>query len=688
MFHMRIPGALTAFVGSVAVACMAGCSRSDLDGEIPEKDLPAVEKPVGVAYLRLRMNLSGDGIPAGTRAEGAEGSEGTEGTVADSLPGSSCENAVNKLDLLVFDAESDLLHQIVSVEGAQLVKDGANDGVYKTNAVPVYAGKKQKLHIYVAANLPDNMRERLSPGLSSSCAFVWTRNDYWSLMNEILPGSDGKQKKLQSSGIPMTGQLATKDGGSVDIEFTEANMSESTPLDVTAELSRMVAKVHVVAEAKEYETTKGPVVYVNAKDVNAKGAAAETPADPAAPAEDYSNWIGWIRLANVRYMLNGVNKSTYFFPQPTGSTGEYPLLQDCNMNLESYVAGGEFDPAMRDRDYCFLQRSELHDKNVNAPDLLAEVEAYDAERLKGKTGHYVEGMYCLENYFNRPQNTEVFDRYEGKAGSGIIPGENADVIPMVTHVYVAAKLTPRYIVVMQDYKERMDKGLVNDFNTLSDEAFSAKYGVEKGVDFTKEDVDRWTALKTWDSGEGKNYFTGEDALYRNAFRIVKTDTEQQAADIIKWSLIANGLWNGNTTGIEDGKCPPDTFYVYDTNFDSVHILDTQWNQRYLYLTAGAVAAATDSNMRIKIYSVPHLGGWGYYYTYINQTGETYLDKENKPVPGRAPYTASQVTRNTYYILTINNFGGPGGTITSPEFIKVNTEPIGWYYGGKGDINLY
>ncbi len=679
---MRIPGALTAFVGLVAVACMAGCSRSDLDGEIPEKDLPAVEKPVGVAYLRLRMNLSGDGIPAGTRAEGAEG------TVADSLPGSSNENKVNRLDLLVFDAESDLLRQVVPVDGAQLAEK--NNG-YVSYPVPVYAGKKQKLHIYVAANLPDNMRERLSPGLSTKCNFAWIQNDYWSLMNEILPGSDGKQKKLQSSGIPMTGQLATKDGGSVDIEFTEANMSESAPLDVTAELSRIVAKVHVVAEAKEYETTSdGLVKYVNAKDVDA---ASTTPADPAAPAEDYSNWIGWIRLANVRYMLNGVNKSTYLFPQPTGSTGEYPLLQDCNMNLESYVAGGQFDPAMRDRDYCFLQRSELHDKNINAPDRLAKAEAYDANKLKGETGHYVEGMYCLENYFNRPQqNTEVFDRYEGKTGNGVIPGENADVIPMVTHVYVAAKLTPRYIVVMQDYKERMDKGLVNDFNTLSDEAFFAKYGVEKGVDFTQDDVSRWNALKEWDNGEGKKYggpyFTGDAALYRNAFRIVKAGTEQQAADIIKWSLIANKLWNGNTTGIEDGKCPPDTFYVYDTNFDSVHILESQWNQRYLYLTAGAVAAATDSNMRIKIYSVPHLGGWGYYYTYINQTGETYLDKENKPVPGRAPYTASQVTRNTYYILTINNFGGPGGTITSPEFIKVNTEPIGWYYGGKGDINLY
>ncbi len=688
MFHMRIWGALAAFAALVAVACMAGCSRSDLDGEIPEKDLPAVEKPVGVAYIRLHMNLSGGGIPAGTRAEGAEGSGGTEGTVADSLSGSENENKVNRLDLLVFDAESDLLRQIISVEGEQLTK---KNNVYVSNPVPVYAGKKQKLHIYVAANLPDNMRERLSPGLSSNCAFTWTQNDYWSLMNEILPGSDGKQKKLQSSGIPMTGQLATKEGGSVDIEFTEANMSESTPLKVTANLSRMVAKVHVVAEAKGYETTSdGLVDYVNAKDVDA---ASTTPVDPAAPAEDYSNWIGWIRLDNVRYMLNGVNKSTYLFPQPTGSTDEYPLLQDCNMNLDSYVVGGQFDPAMRDRDYCFLQRSELHDKNVNAPDRLAEAEAYDAERLKGETGHYVEGMYCLENYFNRPQqNTEVFDRYEGKTGSGIIPGENADVIPMVTHVYVAAKLTPRYILVTADYKDKMQDELVNDFKTLSDEAFSTKYGVEKGVDFTQDDVNRWDALMAWDNGEGKKYggpyFTGDAALYRNTFRIVKAATEQQAADIIKWSLIANKLWNGNTTGIEDGKCPPDTFYVYDTNFDSVHILESQWNQRYLYLTAGAVAAATGSNMRIKIYSVPHLGGWGYYYTYINQTGETYLDKENKPVPGRAPYTASQVTRNTYYVLTINNFGGPGGTITSPEFIKVNTEPIDWCYGGKGDIDLY
>ncbi len=77
--------------------------------------------------------------------------------------------------------------------------------------------------------------------------------------------------------------------------------------------------------------------------------------------------------------------------------------------------------------------------------------------------------------------------------------------------------------------------------------------------------------------------------------------------------------------------------------------------------------------------MPHIGGWGYYYTYLDQL---------QTAQNRTPYTASQVTRNTYYLITVGNFGVPGGSTSQPEYIRVNTEPVGWDYEGKSDIDLH
>lgn len=659
MFPVRIPFALAAIVG-LAAACLAGCSRDDL-GEMPHQvETPGGELSPGTVYIRFQMNLDKVGIPADTRAEAAVPTE---------IFGSSRENAINTLDLLVYDAETDDLKSIIPVGKERIAQINSSGSV----CLPILVNeelKLKKVHIYAAANLTQKMRELLTPGLSSKYFFVSTQNDYWKVIDEFVPGCVGRQELLESSGgsIPMTGQFKTDTDKSGDIEFTDAYTSEATALHVSADLCRMVAKVHVTAKATPYTLSDGQnVSYVDTED--------KTAATVADPAEDYSNWIGWIRLANVRYMPNGVNKSTYLFPQPTGRSG-YPLWQDRNMDLESYVSGGQFNAPRWTRDFCFCNVLALHRENATSAHRLAQVEAYDDERLPGGTKEpYTRGMYCTENYFDRPTSAtaDLFNRFENR--------KSGDAIPMVTSVYVAAKLTPRNIVIVADYQTRME-AFVDEFRNTPDE-FREKYGLIES-DFTHEDEVLWTVLKE----RYKEYFTGDAALYRGSFRIIRTLSEKDAAAIINWSLMSNGLWSGDDSVFENGKYPAATFYVYDTDYDLSQGLDEQWTQQYLYLTAGAVASATDANMRIKTYSVPHLGGWGYYYTYLNQTGESYTDTTGEIVEGRAPYTASQVTRNTYYLLTVWNFGVPGGTITRPEYIKVNTVPVDWDYGGRGDIDLH
>lgn len=671
MAYIRIAGVLAAIV-SLAAVCLPGCSRDDLDEELPAVEEPAEEPSVGDAYIRFRMNLR-SGMPAGTRAGEAGDAAGGAGAVADSLPGSSREDAINTLDLFVFDAETEAgtLFSHVSLGKTQI----ASIANSKQVITPVSVIKGKKVRIYAVANLPEAKRQLFVPNMTGpKIYFMSTQDDYWKVIDEFVPGCAGKQELLESSGgaIPMTGLFKTADGSS-ELVFTEKHMSEPTALNVTADLTRIVAKIHVLAKTtEEYTLSNGEKVrYVVAEDnedQNAAGLAEST--------EDFTNWLGWIRLENVRYMPNGTNKSTYLFPQVHSAAAD--KLMDRNMSLDDYIVGGQFNAPKWSRDYSFYNVLALHRENISAG-RLARVEAYDADRMQdpvpnGKTP-YTRGMYCLENYFDEPTNEEnrgLFERFEGKKGT------SSDAIPMVTSVSIAAKLTPRYIVVLADYLDRMD-AFVKEFSNAPDE-FRAKYGLIRS-DFTEEDVKLWRMFK---EERYKDDFTGEATLYRNkVFRIIKTKTEKDAAAIINWSLMCNELWSGSDFDFENGKYPAATFYVYDTNYDFSQSLDTEWKQRYLYLTAGAVAAAKDENVRIKTYSVPHLGGWGYYFTYLNQQGAA-----NDPETGRTPFTASQVTRNTYYLITVGNFGVPGGTITRPEYIKVNTMPVGWDYKGKGDINLH
>ena len=647
----------------VAVACFAGCNEDTIREDFPEK-----EEITGNVYIRFRMNLSGNGIPGGTRAG--------DGTIPkDETPGADKENAVNTIDLLVYDAESDKLTDIVPV-GAEQIEQFKKNPDYNFY-VSVYAGKGQKVKIYAAVNMTERMRQQFNFSRSGNAVSLSSaHNDYRDVIEEFVPGSAGKQEMLENCNggcIPMTGQFVIDDIGG-EIEITEGHATKEDALQVKADVSRIVAKIHVLATMTEEFTlsTGEKVKYAHAED---KTSNSEQPSGEA--TEDYTNWIGWIRLKDVRYMPNAVNKSTYLFPQANNKEGLCPW-KDLNMDLESYVVGGQdidmgFDTPAWAKDYVFYNGVSLHKENISAAGHLAQAEAYDETRYDKTVNEpysgdrYTKGMYCPENYFDTPTtHGDAFGNYE-------------EALPMVTHVSIAARLTPRRIVIVKDYANKMD-AFVKGYKDKKEE-FLGQYGLTTG-DFTDEDVNRWEEIKKSYDAEGRKYFSGTDNLYREDFRIIKTDSDADAADIINWSLKINKLWSRNAADFENGKYPDGTFYVYNVKYDNLQVAPSaiDWKQGYLYLTAGAVATATTGNIDIKTYSVPHLGGWGYYFTYLDQLGQT----QN----GKTPYTASQVTRNTYYLITVGNFGMPGGSISRPEYIRVNTEAVGWDYAGRGEINLH
>ncbi len=628
-----------------------------INDDFPEDD--ATDTPVnseestGDVFIRFSLRL-GDGMTS--RAEG-EISE---------TPGTDNENAINTVDILVFDAADNKLCDVAYLDATQIVAAQSEEGV----TVPIMGGKGKTLHIYAAVNIPPRMRHKFiygKCGTDVSYASAGVNSDVWNVMNEFVPGSYGKQERLDLSlGIPMTGQFKV-DGVNPDIAVTGEHSTEKNALKVSADLSRIVAKVHVLAKSIQYND----VDYVIATE----NSAAQIVDDATQEAIDYfKHWLGWMRLSDVRYIINGTNKSTYLFPQ-TDETGKV-VKKDLNMNLAAYRSGYSFDQSLWGEDFNYYHGLSLHDANISNKEYFGQAEKFDEDKLKrtdqSDADRYIKGLYCLENYFNIPQDLEF---YSGQ--------KNA--IPMVTHLSIATKLVPRDLVVLKDFPGLLDNFFKEAVDGKNDPTFYEKYGTTKGeltaagIDLV-EDAERWKEMKQY-------YFVGTEekpmaaVLKRNDFYMFSARTIEEANCFINWSLIARGLWSGDDTKFADGKYPKNTYYVYDTEYDGVSSAsDTDWNRKYVYLVAGAVANATGENIGIKLHSVPHVGGWGYYYTYI--------DDNNSTKNGVTPFTASQVTRNTYYIITVNNFGTPGGTITDPEYIKVNTDPVNWDYAGKGDIYLH
>lgn len=630
---------MTGFLSNIwvlFVAVVATLFVSCSDGLVYD-DVPENEGDMVSTFIHLKMKVSGDSFANGSRAGGTA-------LTQDETPGYKNEDAINTVDLLIYDANSGEMIALYSLDKKQIAEVQTKEGAF----LPVVVNKGKTVRIYAAVNISQSMRRRFlfGSGLDMSFTAPDSENDYWKVINDIIPNSDGKQETLEKQadgGIPMTGQFVTDESPVAgDITIGDEHLTKETALRATADIRRIVAKVHVLAKTADDSTDGSTPRYVRAFKDPTQGSA----------GENLENLFGWVRIENVRYIPNGTNRSTYIFPQ--ANTGDGYALKDLNMNLDSYIVGGKLNGGLWRRDFDLLDGNDK--QNANLQLRMSQAEVYDAERLAKTKGtydpdRYVKGMYCLENYFDQPEDIASFEDIDG-------------VIPMVTHVSIAAKMVPRVIHVETDFLEKM-----NEFVRLYSEnqiLFLEKYNLTK-EDFTDADKLYW-------ENNIKSYFVNPVQNY--GFLEIALKNEDEVRFILNCSLKINGTWSSDPLDFEDGKYSDGTFYVYDRKYDE----NVFGGERFLCLTARAVSTATGDNYSIHTRAVPHIGGWSYYYTYI--------DNDHSTVDGKTPYTASQVTRNTYYIITIDNIGNPGGSTSNPEHIRVNTDALTWDYTGKGDIFLH
>ena len=233
------------------------------------------------------------------------------------------------------------------------------------------------------------------------------------------------------SHILMTAAITTTDGGrditlagpTVDADKDRIDIEIANPVRLT----RAVAKVLLTCQMASDNTD---TVYVN------------------------SDEGGWIRLENVRYILNVLNRKTYM-DYRADTDGN---LLDPNYKMRDWIAkrpeGGGYGlknlEAYR-REFLYYDTQgmvnllnvavqEYEDITVH-PCTSRQATRYDAGKLgasNNAANHYTEGLYCPENM--------VYWDLEEMTNAEFLSANRF----VTTRVMVGAKYTPKHIYVVED----------------------------------------------------------------------------------------------------------------------------------------------------------------------------------------------------------------------------------------------
>jgi len=345
---------------------------------------------------------------------------------------------------------------------------------------------------------------------------------------------------------------------------------------------------------------------------------------------------GWVRISDIYYFPNGTNKSLYWFEQKNSA--------DPNPDLTKYITSAPdaelaLNTEKYQEDFVYYNQTEQYKLYY------AYYQAQKFDPNSDAANSYTAGMYFLENTFTIP------DGYNSQLEAYKL------ALPMVTSISIALRYTPKEIYVEKGLYGNLDKG----------EGMSAK---EK-----KQWDDMKDAYVDWKSFE-------EETISTDEVKNIIFETEADAQFVLTMSLKLNKAYissteygNQVTNGTYSGsKFPDNTFFAFTPE------TDTDDKFLYHYYTYGA-----RQNIVNPIYYVPYVGGWAYYYTYLDGDSTDFGEGTNS---SKAEYSDSQVKRNTYYILKLNKITRLGGSKTDPNNIQVNTTVVPWTKGGRLDVDLW
>lgn len=376
----------------------------------------------------------------------------------------------------------------------------------------------------------------------------------------------------EGSNIVMTAPILV--GDKQDITIPSGSTEETITIDKSVKLTRVVAKVLLTCECK----SENGIDYVNVEDQHPT-----------------MNGNGWIKLAEVNYMLNVLNRKTYLdYREDTKDDG---YLIDPNYEMSNWIEkrtnDNETTYGIKDLDayqkeflfYDTQDMVEMLNKSIptykgGEPCMVRTATLYDKNRI-GKEhatsrDHYTEGLYCTENTV---YNDMTFDKDADFQSA---------IRYVTTRVMVGAKYTPKVI---------------------------------------------------WNGGDKPKI----------------AQTEKEAQEILKEVI-------DYENPLEPVTYPAGTFWR-----------DSQGNY---YSLAG---------MKKKLKEPPETdfsrydGGWGYYYTYIDENAKNGAISKDQ--------TRWGIKRNHYYILKVDKIVAPGSPFPGNETMRIHSELVDWVDKGSSEVEI-
>lgn len=502
--------------------------------------------------------------------------------------------------------------------------------LYQSDDTKTYVIKLQDISlpegvsIYLAANLTRQQAESIT---SPKATYKTNATSYTRAINEFAPYEFMPQFGVtgiskRDIGIAMTGQAVS---GSDKVFDIHGYTSPDNPLALTVDLKRVVAKALLTVDAAD--NSEGKELTVGSLDGVAY----------AVIASGNEN-KGWVRISDIYYFPNGTNKSLYWFEQADN--------QDPNSDLTPYISSKGTDAELAlntesyQKDFVYYNQSDQYKLYY------AYYQAEKFDQTKDQNKQYTAGMYFLENTFAIPEETSG---YKTQLETYKL------ALPMVTSISIALRYTPKEIYVEKGLYDILDSGTGMSANEKKQWAnMKKKYTNEKPWDDTS-----WSDVgAVIFNDEADAQFVLTMSLKLNKAYISSTEYGNQ---------VTNGTYSGS-------KFPDNTFFAFTPD------TDTGEDFLYHYYTYGARQEIANP-----IYYVPYVGGWAYYYTYLDGDSKDFGDGTNTQ---KAVYSDSQVTRNTYYILKLNKITRLGGSKTDPNNIQVNTTVVPWTKGGRLEVDLW
>lgn len=551
-------------IGAVAILCSC---RDELRPDLS----PAQEGKTNI-IVNLTVERSGSKSPASRSPLDPNGDEYTLGFT-------DAENQINSLTLIMMriDASGNEVFEVSKTifSPADTDKDGDYDVEFQLET-----NDRGVKHFYLGANLNEKHLAsfRTQDKVFDAGEEKSGHNIVGALMKvKHLQGDELDGNIGEGSNIVMTAPILVENRQ--DITIPSGSTEETIKIDNPVKLTRTVAKVLLTcvpkSDAEEY------VKVIDAKD-------AET--NPEGDGEN----TGWIKLAEVNYMLNVLNRKTYLdYREDTKDDG---YLIDPNYEMSNWIEkrtnDNETTYGIKDLDayqkeflyYDTQAMVEMLNTSIptyqrGEPCMVRTATLYDKNRI-GKEyatsrDHYTEGLYCTENTV-----------YKDMTFANEADFQSA-IRYVTTRVMVGAKYTPKVI---------------------------------------------------WDGGDEPK----------------TAKTEKEAQEILEVKDVDNPL--------EPVTYPAGTFWR-----------DSKGNY---YSRAG---------MKEKLKESPETdfsrydGGWGYYYTYIDENAQNGAIKDTQ--------TRWGIKRNHYYILRVEKIVAPGSPFPGNETMRIHSELVDWVDKGSSEVEI-